>query len=142
MSSRNERFNASCLSLDGLAKSIDPAKSRVFSDRGEGAERICRAIDREDELDAERDLELDNRRFVLLMVAEGMLVLCAADRLVPVLEQIVANGANRQESIWRLSRTWRMKKHVARVKYHQGVRDLLTFFSPNEIKGETHLGKP
>ena len=27
MSSRNERFNASCLSLDGLAKSIDPAKS-------------------------------------------------------------------------------------------------------------------
>ena len=37
MSSRNERFNASCLSLDGLAKSIDPAKSRVFSDRGEGA---------------------------------------------------------------------------------------------------------
>ncbi len=139
MSSRNERFNASCLSLDGLAKSIDPAKSRVFSDRGEGAERICRAIDREDELDAERDLELDNRRFVLLMVAEGMLVLCAADRLVPVLEQIVANGANRQESIWRLSRTWRMKKHVARVKYHQGVRSLLALFSSNEIKGKTHF---
>ena len=139
MSSRNERFNASCLSLDGLAKSIDPAKSRVFSDRGEGAERICRAVDREDELDAERDLELDNRRFVLLMVAEGMLVLCEADRLVPVLEQIVANGANRQEAIWRLSRTWRMKKHVARVKYHQGVRSLLALFASNEIKGKTHF---
>ena len=139
MSSRNERFNASCLSLDGLAKSIDPAKSRVFSDRGEGAERICRAVDREDELDAERDLELDNRRFVLLMVAEGMLVLCEADRLVPVLEQIVANGANRQESIWRLSRTWRMKKHVARVKYHQGVRSLLELFSSNALTATTHF---
>ena len=134
MSSRNERFNASCLSLDGLAKSIDPAKSRVFSDRGEGAERICRAVDREDELDAERDLELDNRRFVLLMVAEGMLVLCEADRLVPVLEQIVANGANRQESIWRLSMKWRRKKASARREYYRGVAELLTFFSANDIK--------
>ena len=134
MSSRNERFNASCLSLDGLAKSIDPAKSRVFSDRGEGAERICRAVDREDELDAERDLELDNRRFVLLMVAEGMLVLCEADRLVPVLEQIVANGANRQESIWRLAVKWRRKKAGARREYYRGVAELLTFFSANEIK--------
>ena len=139
MSSRNERFNASCLSLDGLAKSIDPAKSRVFSDRGEGAERICRAVDREDELDAERDLELDNRRFVLLMVAEGMLVLCAADRLVPVLEQIVANGANRQESILRLSVMRRVKRCSSERFYDRGVKALLTFFSPNEIKGETHI---
>ena len=141
MSFRNDRFNASCLSLDGLAKSIDPAKSRVFSDRGEGAERICRAVDREDELDAERDLELDNRRFVLLMVAEGMLVLCEADRLVPVLEQIVANGANRQESIWRLAVKRRVNKHSSKRFYDRGVKALLTFFSPNEIKGETPLGK-
>ena len=139
MSFRNERFNESCLSLDEFAESIDLGKSRIFSDRGDGAERICRAIDREDELDAERDLELDNQRFVLLMVAEGMLVLGAADRLVPVLEQIVENGSNRQESICRLCRTWRMKKHVARVKYHQGVRALLALFSPNKIKGETHF---
>ena len=142
MSSRNERFNASCLSLDGLAKSIDPAKSRVFSDRGEGAERICRAIDREDELDAERDLELDNRRFVLLMVAEGMLVLGAADRLVPVLEQIVANGKNRRESIMQLAMMRRVNKRSSERFYDRGVKALLTFFSPNEIKGEKHLGKP
>ena len=141
MSSRNERFNASCLSLDGLAKSIDPAKSRVFSDRGEGAERICRAVDREDELDAERDLELDNRRFVLLMVAEGMLVLCAVDRLIPVLEQIVANGANRQESIWRLAVMRRVNKRSSERFYDRGVKALLTFFSPNEIKGETRVEK-
>ena len=141
MSSRNDRFNDDCLSLDWLEESIDPAKSRIFSDGGVGAERICRAIDREDELDAEMDLELDNRRFVLLMVAEGMLVLCAADRLIPVLEQIVANGANRQESIFRLSVKRRAKRRSSERFYDRGVKALLDFFSPNEIKGETHAEK-
>ena len=140
MSFRNERFNARCLSLEEVAESIDPAKSRVFSDSGEGAERICRAVDSEDELDSERGLELSNERLEMLLLCKWFLNLCGEDRLVPVLDQIVDNGTNRRESIWRLSRTWRMKKHVARVKYHQGVRDLLTFFSPNEIKGETHIG--
>ena len=139
MSFRNDRFNTRCLSLDKLAKSIAPAKARIFSDHGEGAERICRDIDREDELEAERDLELENERLEMLLLSKWFLDICGKDGLIPVLEQIVENGCNRRESIWRLSRTWRMKKHVARVKYHQGVRDLLTFFSPNEIKGETQI---
>ena len=138
---RNERFNAGCLSLDELAESIDPAKSRIFSDNGEGEMRICRAVDREDERDAERDLELDNQRFVLLMVAEGMLVLGAADRLVPVLEQIVANGKNRRESIVRLAMMRRVNKRSSERFYDRGVKALLTFFSPNEIKGETRVEK-
>ncbi len=136
---RNERFNESCLSLDELAESIDLGKSRIFSDRGEGAERICRAVDREDERDAERDLELDNQRFVLLMVAEGMLVLGAADRLVPVLEQIVENGSNRQESICRLSRSWHTNLESTRRKYYRHAKALLMLFSPNEIKGGAHV---
>ena len=142
MSFRNGRFNESCLSLDELAESIDPAKSRIFTDNGEGELRICRAVDREDERDAERDLELDNQRFVLLMVAEGMLVLGAADRLVPVLEQIVENGSNRQESIWRLSMKRHIRKASAERFYDRGVRALTMFFSPNEIKGETHIDEP
>ena len=141
MSFRNERFNESCLSLDEFAESIDLGKSRIFSDRGEGAERICRAVDREDELDAERELELDNQRFVLLMVAEGMLVLGAADRLVPVLEQVVANGKNRRESIVRLAMMRRVNKRSSERFYDRGVKALLTFFSPNEIKGETRVEK-
>ena len=136
---RNERFNAGCLSLDELAESIDPAKSRIFSDNGEGELRMCRAVDREDERDAERDLELDNQRFVLLMVAEGMLVLGAADRLVPVLEQIVENGSNRQESIAQLCRIWRRRRSGTRRKYYRGVQDLLMFFSANKIKGEMNF---
>ena len=139
MSYRNERLSASFLSLDRFAESIDPAKSRVFSDNGEGELRICRAVDREDERDAERELELDNQRFVLLMVAEGMLVLGAADRLVPVLEQIVANGKNRRESIMQLAMKWRRKKAGARREYYRGVQDLLMFFSANKIKGETNF---
>ena len=141
MSSRNERFNTRCLSLDELAKSLDTAKSRFLSDQGESAERICRAIDREDELDAERELALDNQRFVLLMVAEGLLVLDEREQLVPVLEQIVENGKNRQESILRLSKVWHIKKDSAKRKYNRDSKALLIFFSPNEIKGETHVGK-
>ena len=141
MSFRNERFNESCLSLDEFAESIDLGKSRIFSDRGDGAERICGAIDREDELDAERYLELDNQRFVLLMVAEGMLVLGSAGRLVPVLEQVVANGKNRRESIMRLAMTRRVNKRSSERFYDRGVKALLTFFSPNEIKGETRVEK-
>ena len=141
MSFRNERFNESCLSLDEFAGSFDFGKSRIFSDRGEGAERICRAVDREDERDAERDLELDNQRFVLLMVAEGMLVLGAAGRLVPVLEQVVANGKDRRESIMRLAMMRRVNKRSSERFYDRGVKALLTFFSPNEIKGETRVEK-
>ena len=138
---RNERLSAGFLSLDRFAESIDPAKSRIFSDNGEGELRICRAVDREDERDAEMELELDNQRFVLLMVAEGMLVLGSAGRLVPVLEQVVANGKNRRESIMQLAMTRRVNKRSSERFYDRGVKALLTFFSPSEIKGETHVEK-
>ena len=141
MSYRNERLSAGFLSLDSFAESIDPAKSRIFSDNGEGERRICRAVDREDERDAEMELELDNQRFVLLMVAEGMLVLGSAGRLVPVLEQVVANGKNRRESIMQLAMTRRVNKRSSERFYDRGVKALLTFFSPNEIKGETRVEK-
>ena len=139
MSFRNERFNSSCLPLDKLAESIDLAKSRIFSDRGASAERIFRDVDHEDEQEAESEIEVENRCFVMLLLDECLLDLCGEDRLIPVLEQVVMNGSNRKESIWRLSRAWRVKKHVARVMYHKGVRDLLTFFSPNKIKDETQI---
>ena len=141
MSYRNERLSAGFLSLDSFAESIDPAKSRIFSDNGEGELRICRAVDREDERDAEMELELDNQRFVLLMVAEGMLVLGAAGRLVPVLEQVVANGKNRRESIMQLAMMRRVNKRSSERFYDRGVKALLAFFSPNEIKGETRVEK-
>ena len=141
MSYRNERLSAGFLSLDSFAESIDPAKSRIFSDNGEGELRICRAVDREDERDAEMELELDNQRFVLLMVAEALLVVAGLERLVPVLEQVVENGANRRESIMQLAMTRRVNKRSSERFYDRGVKALLAFFSPKEIKGETRVEK-
>ena len=139
MSYRNIRMADAHLSLDAIVAGVDAEKSPILSDGGEGARRICCAADAEAE--AERDLRLDNQRFVLLLVAEALLVLAGLERLVPVLEQVVENGANRQESIFRLSMMRRVKKRSSERFYDRGVKTLLTFFSPNEIKGETHVDK-
>ena len=135
MSYRNMRMADGHLSLDRLLDDIDAEKAPVLSDGGEGARRIYRAADAEDE--EERELQLDNQRFVLLMVSEALLVLAGLERLVPILEQIVENGANRQESIAHLCRVWRRKWSGTRRNYYRGVQDLLVFFSANKIKGET-----
>ncbi len=135
MSYRNMRMADGHLSLDRLLDGIDAEKAPVLSDGGEGARRIYRVADAEDE--EERELQLDNQRFVLLMVSEALLVLAGLERLVPILEQIVENGANRQESIAHLCRVWRRKWSGTRRNYYRGVQDLLVFFSANKIKGET-----
>jgi len=139
MSYRNMRMADAHLSLDRLLDGIDAEKAPVLSDGGEGEWRICRAVDAEDE--SERELQLDNQRFVLLMVAESLLALAGLERLVPVLEQVVENGVDRQESICRLAVMRRVKKGSSERFYDRGVKALLAFFSPNEIKGETHVGK-
>ena len=137
MSYRNLRMAEAHLSLDAIVAGVDAEKTPFLSDGGEGALRICRAADAEDE--KERELQLDNQRFVLLMVAESLLVLAGLERLVPVLEQVVENGANRQESICNLAMTWRQKKPIARVKYHRGVAALLKLFSPSKNAAKLHF---
>ena len=137
MSYRNLRMADAHLSLDAIIAGVNAEKAPILSDGGEGARRICRAADAEAE--EERDLQLDNQRFVLLMVAEALLVVAGLERLVPVLEQVVENGANRRESIMQLAMKWRRKKAGARREYYRGVQDLLMFFSTNKIKGETNF---
>ena len=137
MSYRNLRMADAHLSLDVIVAGVNAEKAPILSDGGEGARRICRAADAEAE--EERDLQLDNQRFVLLMVAEALLVVAGLERLVPVLEQVVENGANRRESIMQLAMKWRRKKAGARREYYRGVQDLLMFFSANKIKGETNF---
>ena len=137
MSYRNLRMAEAHLSLDAIVAGVDTEKTPFLSDGGEGALRICRVADAEAE--EERDLRLDNQRFVLLMVAEALLVLAGLERLVPVLEQVVENGANRQESICNLAMTWRQKKPIARVKYHRGVAALLKLFSPSKNAAKLHF---
>ena len=46
MSSRNDRFNASMRSLDELTASFEePSKAKVFSDKGQGVERMVTTLD-------------------------------------------------------------------------------------------------
>ena len=124
MSFRNERMAMGFRSLDRLADTIDLGKSRYVSDRGAGARQIRRAADGEAASPREdtRDARLADARRRL---AENGLA-----RLVPVLDQIVRNGKNRQESICNLAAIWRQKKPVARVNYYRGVNALLALFQP------------
>lgn len=137
MSYRNMRMADAHLSLDSLLEGVDAEKAPVLSDGGEGARRIYRAADAENE--EEHELQLDNQRFVLLLLAEVLLELAGLERLVPVLEQIVKNGANRQESICNLAMIWHLKRPIARVKYYRGAAALLKLFSPNKNAVKMHF---
>ena len=131
MSFRNERMARKFLSLDKLAETIDLGKSRLVSDGGEGARQIRR----------EDDGAKPDTRDERLADARRRLVESGLKHLLPVLEQIVKNGKNRKESIGRLAQIWHVKSEIARRRYYRGSSDLLTFFSPNEIKGETQVDK-
>lgn len=135
MSFRNERMARGFRSLDRLAGTIDLGKSRLVSDCGKGARQIRRAAD------VEESSPREDTRAARLADARLRLVESGLARLIPVLDQIVRNGKNRQESICNLAKTWHVKSEIARRRYYRGSSDLLTFFSPNEIRGETHVDK-
>ena len=179
---RNDRFNARCLSLDEFAESIDFGKSCVFSDRGEGMRRTFRGAEWDPQAVAaeSRTLAEERRRGVgeivqslvlgatwlglapelvaaaarisarlevgawqsaRLLCAEFCLFVAKEERLIDVLECIVANGRNRKESFVQLSRAWHVKSGAARRRYYRDGSSLQTLFSPNEIKGKTHVDK-
>ena len=133
MSFRNERMAQGFRSLDRLADTIDLGKSRLVSDCGAGARQIRRAADGEEASPRE------DTRAARLADARRRLVESGLKRLVPVLDQIVRNGKNRQESICNLAAIWRRKKEGARREYYRGVQELLTFFSANKTRGQTTL---
>ena len=137
MSYRNERFYKSFLSLDALACSIDLGKSSTVSDNGEGARRIRYGAEWADDA---RSMD-EPHRAKCIEKARRRLVESGLSRLLPVLDQVVANGKNRRESILNLAVSRHLKRHSAERFYDRGVRALSMLFSSNKIKGETHLGK-
>ena len=54
-------------------------------------------------------------------MAEALLVLAGLERLVPVLEQIAENGANRLESIGELAARDRNGKEEAKRRYSRNL---------------------
>ena len=99
MSFRNERMARGFRSLDRLAETVDLGKSRLVSDGEAGARQIRRAADGE-EASFREDTRAERLAEARRRLAESGLA-----RLVPVLDQIVRNGKNRQESICNLAKT-------------------------------------
>ncbi len=136
MSFRNERFNQKFFSLDLLGKDDNAEKWSVLSDGGRGADAIRDSLDHEEIQGEEEDR---NRQNEILNNLKKQLSQAGLGHLIPVLDQIVANGKNRKLSVLRLCEIWRLNKAAARVKYHRGVRHLATLISTNKIKGLTHV---
>ena len=134
MSFRNERFNRKFLPLDKLAMEIDLGKSKIASDGGRGAELIRNSLDAKSAKSEDEQEKRERLNDIKAQLAKAKL-----DHLIPVLDQIVANGKNRKLSVLRLCEIWRLNKAAARVKYHRGVRHLATLISTNKIKGLTHV---
>ena len=133
MSTRNERLNENLISLDEfLGQFNDESKIAALSDGGKGAETMLQILDYDPKEESD-EIVKENNEYVSLLIFEGMLTLCGQERLIPIVEQIVKNGKNRQESITQLSIKWRLPKQSARRKYYRGVSDLLTLISPNKI---------
>ena len=166
MSYRNERMMRGFRSLDALLNGRDPSKFPPLSELESGARQIRRGAEEDDactDLPGEESPEaaLDSApwdeacaaldeacaarppyqamREEKLAQAKERLVANGLERLIPVLDQIVLNGKYRQDSIRMLCKIWHVKWKVARRKYYRGSTTLLTLFSPNKIKGETHV---
>ena len=137
MSYRNERFYKSFLSLDCIRDGDNSEKHCFLSDNGEEARRIRYGAEWADDA---RGMG-EPRRAKCIEKARRRLVESGLSRLLPVLDQVVANGKNRRESILKLAVSRHLKQHSAERFYDRGVGTLLMLFSPNKIKGETHLGK-
>ena len=136
MNYRNERMARGFRSLDAMLDGFDPSKFLPLSDCGVGARQIRRGG-----WGKAACASRPPYRERCVAEARNRLVKAGLARLLPVLDQVVLNGRNRKESIRRLAVKWRILARSARVKYYRGVAELTKLFSPNKIKGETHIEK-
>ena len=113
MSTRNDRFNRSMVSLEEFVRSFeDPSKIAAFSDGGKGVERIVGMNGKDARFPSE------SRRAKL---RAAVMRLRRANRgyLVPVLRLIVRNGNRRELSL----------EKMPRRTYFRHRDELLRFFS-------------
>ena len=129
MSTRNDQFNEKMLSLDEFISGFeDASKIAALSDNGIGAKTMYKTLDESDEnMNFVNDdpLSLENQDYVKLLIFEGMLILSKQEKLIPILEQIVKNGKNRQKSITALARSQHINYATAKRKYYRGIEKLM-----------------
>ena len=111
MTFRNERFNASLISLDEFTDGFeDPSKITAFTDRGEGVERMLEQIEPMPDTSPDPNQELAGA--ILRLIVAGK------EYLVPTLLLIVENRDNREKSF----------QHMSRRSYFRHRDELLDFF--------------
>ena len=97
MTFRNERFNASLISLDEFMDGFDdPTEIASFTDYGEGVERMLEQIEPTHDTSPDPDQELAGA--ILRLIVAGK------DYLVPTLLLIAENLDNREKSFQQMSR--------------------------------------
>jgi len=128
MSFRGERFNNGMYSLDAMTSQMtDLSKATIFSDRGEGVERMIDAIDYDLERESAAEAAAEQRRREKLFEAEMRLVDAGLKHLIPTLLLIVENGADFKASIRALAKTSK-SWNAARKKYFEHRLQLIQFF--------------
>ena len=111
MTFRNERFNASLVSLDEFMDGFeDPTKITSFADRGEGVGRMLEQIEPTPDTSPDPGQELAGA--ILRLIVAGK------EYLVPTLLLIVENRDNREKSF----------QHMSRRSYFRHRDELLDFF--------------
>ena len=111
MTFRNERFNASLISLDEFMDGFeDSSKISSFTDRGKGVGRMLEQIEPTPDTSPDPDQELTGA--VLRLIVAGK------DYLVPTLLRIAENLDNREKSILT----------VSKATYFRHRDELLDFF--------------
>ena len=89
------------ISLDEfLGQFNDESKIAALLDGGKGTETMLKILDYDPKEESD-EIVKENNEYVSLLIFEGMLTLCGQERLIPIVEQIVKNGKNRQESVSR-----------------------------------------
>ena len=125
MSTRNERLNENLISLDEfLGQFNDESKIAALSDGGKGTETMLQILDYDPKEESD-EIVKENNEYVSLLIFEGMLTLCGQERLIPIVEQIVKNGKDRQESITALAKCYHTNNNAAKRKYYRGIEKLI-----------------
>ena len=139
MSFRNERFYRKFLPLDKLAMEIDLGKSKIASDGGRGAELIRNSFVRTQEFGERKEQakkKVEQLREAILnanlkaIKPGAKKIKMQKEALVRLFDAMLATGADRDKTIVRLSKGYKLKKSSAERFYDRGLAMIKALLNP------------
>ena len=139
MSFRNERFYRKFLPLDKLAMGIDLGKSKIASDGGRGAELIRNSFVRTQEFGERKEQakkKVEQLREAILnanlkaIKPGAKKIKMQKEALVRLFDAMLATGADRDKTIVRLSKGYKLKKSSAERFYDRGLAMIKVLLTP------------